>query len=140
MLYSFQNLLSNPFLMTLHPECYTISSLKLFNFIFHKTSRDILLNMKIFVSLLQWFSSALRIKSQLHSVTDDALLPCLCGPLHLYMEAPSSPHSWVLVTQPQSSLLTFSATHSVDIALNTFFYSWPWLHLNHLLNMEDLNR
>lgn len=100
MLYSFQNLLSDPFLMTLHPECYTISSLKLFNFIFHKTSRDILLNIKIFISLLQWFSSALRIKSQLHSVTDDALLPCLCGLLHLYMEAPSSPHFWVLVTQP----------------------------------------
>ena len=137
---SFWKLLSNPFLMTLHLECYTVPSFKLLNFIFHKTSRDILLNIKIFISLLQWFSSALRIKPQLHSVTDDAFVPCLCGPLHLYVEAPPPPQPWLLVTQPQSSLLTFSVTHTVDIALNAFFYSWPWLKLNHLLNREDLNR
>ena len=58
-------------------------------------------------------------------LTDDAFVPCLCGPLHLYVEAPPPPQPWLLVTQPQSSLLTFSVTHTVDIALNAFFYSWP---------------
>ena len=114
-----------------------LSCLKFLNSIFHKTSRDILLNIKNILNFLQWLSSGFRIKSQVHPVTDDTLMPGPCGPFHLFL----SPTSSALGSCHTDPVFTHFFCHTkCEHCLNTFFYYWPWLKLNHLLNRKDLNR
>lgn len=131
-------LIIRPFLMTLHPECYTIS----------------VLNFSISFSIRLWghftkYKNFYITPSVIFFSLEDKVPAALCDrwcPLPCLYQTPPPIHGGPFISSllgschPAHLLYSLFLSHTVWTLLNTFFYSWPWLKLNHLLNMEDLNR